>query len=590
MRIVYLKTRNFADIYVGMNKKEFELDLSKQKNRIILLIGPVGSGKTSILSKLNPFAYPGNMDVRNGPEIILEGEDGYKEIHYSHNGALYVIKHYYQFSSGKGVKSFISRDGTELNPNGNVSSFKEVVDIELSIEPDLMTLLRLGSNVTGLIDKKSTERKAFATELLKDISIYLQLYKKVTNDSRTMKTMLKMVYDRLRQLDISDINIELAKLANNEVELNNAKNEHVKLITKLGESTGTMEQIHPGGYDQLIKEYDDVKYRIKSLNDELNKLNSLRDHINIIIDKNDIDIMITNMAETINRLSNTITVNTASIEFFQTQLNGLLNQRDEKLESKKYISSTGSKKELMIYKERVQAELVDYEKKFENFTPKITVDELKRVVEILGEIEEVIGVITHFGIRRVDETISLRLSGENIDSYVKRHVTEIDSEMSKLTYQLNKQSVSNNIEYDGQYPVLFAHDGCDCPYRKYFNEQKEATKDTTVKDREKLIKRRDSLDEIRESVLSMLDINKNLDFIQLIIRSNRELISRSPVSDIFSIDHIYQSIRIGKPIYDINTITQYMSLLEKYADFKAKKERLIEVERELEFLKKIILH
>ena len=39
-----------------------------------------------------------------------------------------------------------------LNVNGNVSSFKEIVKEELQIEPDYLKLIRLGSNVTSLID------------------------------------------------------------------------------------------------------------------------------------------------------------------------------------------------------------------------------------------------------------------------------------------------------------------------------------------------------------------------------------------------------------------------------------------------------
>ena len=90
MKITYLKLVNFANIFAGMGKREIELDLSKSINKIILLVGPNGSGKTSILSELHPFAYSGNMDVRNNTSMILENSKGLKEIHFNDNGIEYI--------------------------------------------------------------------------------------------------------------------------------------------------------------------------------------------------------------------------------------------------------------------------------------------------------------------------------------------------------------------------------------------------------------------------------------------------------------------------------------------------------------------
>jgi ABC-type molybdenum transport system ATPase subunit/photorepair protein PhrA len=75
MRITKLIAKNVAPIFTAMGKKYIEIDLSGQKNRIILLIGTNGSGKTSILSLLNPDAYPGSFDVRSGRDFILKDED-----------------------------------------------------------------------------------------------------------------------------------------------------------------------------------------------------------------------------------------------------------------------------------------------------------------------------------------------------------------------------------------------------------------------------------------------------------------------------------------------------------------------------------
>ena len=94
MKITYLKLKNFVNIKVGMNKTEIEIDLSKSKNKLTLLCGPNGSGKTSLLSELHPFANSGNMDVRGEANLIIEGKDGYKEVHIQDKDDEYIIKHH----------------------------------------------------------------------------------------------------------------------------------------------------------------------------------------------------------------------------------------------------------------------------------------------------------------------------------------------------------------------------------------------------------------------------------------------------------------------------------------------------------------
>ena len=173
MRIKRLILENFANIYSAMNKKRIDIDFSKCKNNIVIFLGPNGSGKTSILSELHPFANSGSMDVRSDISLILDNHDGYKEIHIEDDNNVYVIKHYYQFKKkNKSVKSFFECNGEELNENGNVSSFKTMVNMHLGLEPELMRLMRLGSNVNGLIDMKASNRKVYASKLFQDIDIF----------------------------------------------------------------------------------------------------------------------------------------------------------------------------------------------------------------------------------------------------------------------------------------------------------------------------------------------------------------------------------------------------------------------------------
>ena len=210
-KITRLYLKNFIHIYAGMNKREIELDLSKNTKKINIFIGKMGSGKSSVLGHLQPFATYGTLDIRNQEDLIIAGEDGVKEIDYLHDGNLYTIQHKYTWNKNgqtHSTKSYIQLNGKELNENGNVGAFKEIIRTEFGIDQNFLRLLRLGPNVANLINMKSTERKSFIASLLKDTEVYMMLYKKLSEDYRNMNSALSVLSNKLVGLS-SDKEMEL---------------------------------------------------------------------------------------------------------------------------------------------------------------------------------------------------------------------------------------------------------------------------------------------------------------------------------------------------------------------------------------------
>ena len=206
MKILYLKLTNFINIVTAFNTETIEIDFSKSNNNVVLLTGPNGSGKTSILSCLHPFPTNGNMDVRSDNPIIVPRENGYKEIHISDGDDLYVIQHFYTRNSDKHIiKSYIQKNGVELNENGNVTSFKEIVEKELGLEEDYMKLTRLGSNVTNFIDMKRQERKNFTGKIISEADIYLSYHKKIMADKNKVNIQINHTSDLIRRLQVDDL-------------------------------------------------------------------------------------------------------------------------------------------------------------------------------------------------------------------------------------------------------------------------------------------------------------------------------------------------------------------------------------------------
>ena len=198
MKILELSLTNFLPILSGTGKEHIHIDLRNTDELINIFIGKIGSGKTYILSHLQPFATVGTLDVRNSDDPIVPEKDGKKVIVYEKNNHEYVITHDYIWSGKSHTKkSYIEKDGVELNENGNSSSFKEIIQIEFGIDQSFLRLIRLGPNVINFIHMKATERKSYVASLLQDTELYLLLYKNWSNDLRTLNTKATILLNKL---------------------------------------------------------------------------------------------------------------------------------------------------------------------------------------------------------------------------------------------------------------------------------------------------------------------------------------------------------------------------------------------------------
>lgn len=210
MKITYLKMENLKNILAGMGKSKVEIDFSKGKNDKILLLGGNGSGKSIILSSATP--YRGTNDNRSVDPV--EGKTGKKVIHFDHNGHKYEIEHFY----GKNNKSYIKKDGRELNENGNIRSFNTVMEEELEISPDYFAIGRLGDNVKNFINYPTAERKKYINKFIPNIDDYLIAYKNSSEKVTLYNKRLKSLNFQLEKYNTLDELLEVKKELEDEKE------------------------------------------------------------------------------------------------------------------------------------------------------------------------------------------------------------------------------------------------------------------------------------------------------------------------------------------------------------------------------------
>lgn len=225
MKINRLKLVNFIGIKHGLDRNEVEIDFTKTTNKVIMLLGGNGAGKSVIMSMLHPFKE--SFDDRK--DLILDGTTGEKEIDIVHNGHNYEIHHIY----GKSAQSFIKKDGVELNENGGIRTFEDIVYKEFKITKDFFKIGKIGSNTKNFIDFSTAERKAYVAKFL-NIEEILEKHVIANNKLKELNKDIKNVGSELSKFQNKDI-IETTIAKTDEV----FKNSEAQL-TELYELKGTL--------------------------------------------------------------------------------------------------------------------------------------------------------------------------------------------------------------------------------------------------------------------------------------------------------------------------------------------------------------
>lgn len=271
MKITYLKAENFAGIKIGTGRDVIEIDFSNNKNPLVLLLGENGSGKTSLMSILHPLR--GTNDNRSP---ILEDQKGYKEVHIVEGNDKYIIRHMY-----KPNKSFIEKNGKELNENGNITSFNQIIKDELGVDEDYFKVGRLGNNVTNFINLKSSDRKKYIGNFLPNIDDYLKLFDIAKTKYSMMNKELKNIAGQLDKLPEYSILVDKAKSLENSIEIENTTiQQFEKELTKIEFTKENLVESFKSNPDRpmdilLPMDVKELRLEVSQLKKEVEKANEV---------------------------------------------------------------------------------------------------------------------------------------------------------------------------------------------------------------------------------------------------------------------------------------------------------------------------
>lgn len=208
--VLSVRFKNFARIATGLQITDLTIDFTKLEHEFFLLIGENGTGKTSILHSIHPFAYNTSIgDNISNSEFIVSGEDGEKFISYDINGVLYEIHHMYLRKPDNSItlKSFVQREGEELNPSGSVSAFEDIIEDIFELDKTYLGLLSLGNTVSGFVDYTGSVRKQTITKIFSKLNVFGKYYKNASQEVRNVKSVLNNVttkLDRYKNYDVDE--------------------------------------------------------------------------------------------------------------------------------------------------------------------------------------------------------------------------------------------------------------------------------------------------------------------------------------------------------------------------------------------------
>ena len=185
MRFLYVKLTGYIGIYNGLGLSQIEIDFTKSKNRICVITGPNGSGKSTLLNALNILP--------DGSENFVPTLSASKQLRILDEGTIYDIFINHPLD-GKGNRSVtkvsIKKNGIELNPNGNVSSYKDIIFSEFDLDSNFITLTHLSGDDRGLADKKPAERKKFLASITSSLETYNGIYKNLNKKGNIYKSYI----------------------------------------------------------------------------------------------------------------------------------------------------------------------------------------------------------------------------------------------------------------------------------------------------------------------------------------------------------------------------------------------------------------
>ena len=270
MRYLNITLINYIGIYNGMGINEISIDFTKCRSNKILISGVNGAGKSTLMKAINLFP-DSNSD-------FIPDKEARKIIDVIDEGMIYRIQYIHPYKNSRSTtKAYIAKyiDGefVEMNPNGNVTSCKDILMEEFNIDGNFLEISSLSSDNRGLVDEKPFNRKKIVSAILPNLSTYSTIYKTISKKMIGFKAIMQDIKGKIDSLG-NPIELE-AELANTSTIVSNIDTERVNIISTLGSLRSKINELvdilSSNNYDDIVRELEDVSSFVRSCQNSIKR-------------------------------------------------------------------------------------------------------------------------------------------------------------------------------------------------------------------------------------------------------------------------------------------------------------------------------
>lgn len=244
MKFLSIYLSNYIGIYNGMGLYDIHIDMTRCRNRITIIRGDNGSGKSTLSKAMSLFPDPSDAFIPGMParkEIILQDGPTMYKLVFIHgvksNGDREVTKAY--------ITKTFNDVVAELNENGNVTSYKDILYSELGLDANFAALSQLSTDDRGLADKKPAERKRFVNSIISSLETYNNIYKVLSKRSTAFKSLITSTASKLSLL--GDEATATSNLEAIEEKINRLNDQKDQAIIALAKEQSVISLLDPDG-------------------------------------------------------------------------------------------------------------------------------------------------------------------------------------------------------------------------------------------------------------------------------------------------------------------------------------------------------
>ena len=271
MQITYFRLKGYVRVLNGMGLNEIVIPFHEFKNRIILIQGENGCAKSTIISALSPNPDSSDSFCNNSSyNGFLESSPSEKEIHC-------ILIRSELSGERRTTKAYISKNGIELNPSGNVTSFKEIRDSLFGIDPVYLDLSSMSSENRGIVDMIPSERKKYMSSYIGSLDTYNNIFKVLSKKTSNLKSYINTLQSKLYEL--GNENELTLKISQSDVELSNLRIQRDEYIKSLAVAESLLRCADPenkmiGVYSSMLKRIDDIDLKMNQLQSQIDVLST----------------------------------------------------------------------------------------------------------------------------------------------------------------------------------------------------------------------------------------------------------------------------------------------------------------------------